>query len=691
MSRPTTTESENACYDLSLKNHHIQVPSQHRTISPTAPRRKFPLQVHWHPSVNQHQQSKRTRHILSVLAVLAFFSSVTFVLYHYSGCDITSGKCHRFPRHHQKGGQQQRIGRLRATKPLHPMILGESSMTIEEPDREQVKTKATYPWGLLYGNPEIELARTGSDNKDTTNDNNDTNHDHSNDHLAMNDSPPERVGQGNQYYDAEDNDRIDPVNPIDEDPVFDVDQEDMEVDEAKEFEDEGDSNPTPQQAYASIWNESAEALTEDDYLELEEDYQAIAQPGQTFSSRLDQVSQEDPAIKAELQGSGDNDMSIPVAKYMIYLPAEGLTNQFFGMLRAIMVAKSLGRTLVLPPITSSRHNEGNENQPWSNFFDLPTFTHLTGVNMIEIKDLRDPGLESTKIEPLECHVAFGVGSLRVLDDTATNFLEQWKFEFRSMGATSSRPLLEIETSEFDDMVSLLRSQEHERLLCLTNVNKIEVPVNTEWDLYGQYFYFSPRAENLFERLFLRLQRSRSVSRQPRLSQMYENDNNVHHDFGASLETDRTTLIPKGGRPRHPGAPTQNDPFIVIHIRRQDFIEFCQTRFQHQLPQCLPTAQDLVQRLQEVLVDRPELRGVPVYVVTDEDRTQKLTEIRDMGWQIVNHARLGTATALGPFGPPILDQMLMAKSQAVIGVRPSAFFRVAAHRQRDWKGRQAVSV
>ncbi|KAG0034471.1 hypothetical protein BGZ81_004503 [Podila clonocystis] len=573
------------------------------------------------------------------------------------------------------------------------MILGESSMTIVEPDREQAKTKATHPWGLLYGNPEIEWSRTGSENRDTTNDDNDTNHDHSNNHLAQNDSPSERGRQSNQHNDVEDDDRTDPADPIDEDPVFDIDQEDTEeeVDEAEEYEDEDDSDFTPQQAYAGIWNENAEALTEDDYLELEEDYQAMAQPGQTFASRLDHVSQEELVRKTGLQGSGDNDISTPVAKYMIYLPAEGFTNQFFGMLRAIMVAKSLGRTLVLPPITSSRHNEGKKNQPWSSFFDLPTFAYLTGVNMIEIKDLRDPELESTKIEPLECHVAFGVGSLRVLDDTAKDFLEQWKLDFRSVGAISSRPLLEIETSEFDDMVSLLRSQEHERLLCLTNVNRIEVPVNTEWDLYGQYLYFSHRTETLFERLFLRLQRSRLAARKSRLAHMYDNDNNVNHDFGASLETDRTTLVPKTSRLRHSSVSTQKASFIVIHIRRQDFIEFCQTRFQHQLQQCLPTAQDLGQRLQEVLVDRPDLRGVPVYVVTDEDRTQKLAEMRAMGWQIVNHARLGTTTALGPFGPSILDQMLMAKAQVVIGVRPSAFFRVAAHRQRDWSGRQAVSV
>ncbi|KAF9312069.1 hypothetical protein BG003_006692 [Podila horticola] len=686
MSRPT--ESGNASYELPPKNHYIQIPSHSRTTSPTTPRKKSPLQVHWHPSVNQHQQSKRTRHILSVLAVLAFFSSITFVLYHYAGCDITSGKCHRFTRHHQRGGQQLRGGRLKTIKPLRPMILGESSMTIEEPSREQVKAKATHPWDLLYGNPEIEWARTGN-NKDISNDDNDTNHDHhSNDNVAQ--TPPERPPQGNQYSDAEDDDATDPVDPIDEDPVFDVDHDNTEGDDTEEYENEDDSDSTPQQAYAGIWNENAEALTEDDYLELEEDYQAMAQPGQTFISRLDQVSQEELARKPEVRGFGDDDMTSPVAKYMIYLPAEGLTNQFFGMLRAIMVAKSLGRTLVLPPITSSRHSEGKKNQPWSSFFDLPTFAYLTGVNIIEIKDLRDPELESTKIEPLECHVAFGVGSLRVLDDTAKDFLEQWKLEFRSVGAISSRPLLEIETAEFDDMVSLLRSQEHERLLCLTNVNKIEVPVNTEWNLYGQYFYFSPRTETFFERLFLRLQRIRPVSRQTRLAHIYDNDNNVHHDFGASLETDRTTLVPKGDRSRH-AISGRKTPFIVIHIRRQDFIEFCQTRFQHQMQRCLPTAQDLVERLQEVLVDRPDLRGVPVYVVTDEDRAQKLAEMRAMGWQIVNHARLGTVTALGPFGPPVLDQMLMAKAQVVIGVQPSAFFRVAAHRQRDWSGRKAVSV
>ncbi|KAI9232132.1 MAG: GDP-fucose protein O-fucosyltransferase-domain-containing protein [Podila humilis] len=683
MSRPGTTESgKNASYELPSKHHHIQVHQHHKPSSSSVARKKAPLQVHWHPSVNQHQQSKRTRHILSVLAVLAFFTSITFVLYHYSGCDITSGKCHRFPRHHQKGGLHLQ-GRPKASK-LRPMILGESSVTIEEPGREQEKTKAAHPWSLLYGDPKIEWANAG-ESKDTTNDDNDTN-DHSNDHLVK--SPSEGVQQGNRNDDVKDEDKADPIDPIDEDPVFDVEPEDTEErDATEEYEDEDAESATPQQAYAGIWNEP-EALTEDDYLELEEDYQAMAQPGQTFASRLDQVSQEEMVGQTELQSSGD-DATPPEVKYMTYLPAEGLTNQFLGMLRAIMVAKSLGRTLVLPPITSSRHSQGKHNQAWSSFFDLPTFAYLTGVKMIEIKDLRDPELDSTKVEPLECHVAFGVGSLRALDDTAKEFLEQWKLEFRSVSA-SSRPLFEVETSEFDDMVSLLRSEEHERLLCLTNVNKIEVPANTEWNLYGQYFYFSPRTENLFERLFLRLQRSRPVSRQPQLAPTYDNENNVHHDFGASLETDRTTLVPKGRARTATSTQDNTAPFIVIHIRRQDFIEYCQTRFQHQLQQCLPTAQDLVERLQEVLADRADLRGVPVYVVTDEERTQKLAEMRAMGWQIVNHARLGTTTALGPFGPPVMDQMLMAKAQVVIGVRPSAFFRVAAHRQRDWSGRQAVS-
>ncbi|KAG0344797.1 hypothetical protein BG004_004162 [Podila humilis] len=766
MSRPSTPDNSwDDSNDLSQHSHlpqrqqqqnQTQHPRQNQSDSEkhTLPRaqrlirKKSILQVHWHPSVNEHQQSKRTRHILSVLAILVFFSSVTAALYHFSGCDITSGKCQRFPRDTHRKGQgffHASPGvRLHSTSKekngARPPTVGESGMTVKSGTKfrdDRIKSKETHPWNMLYTDNEIRWESKGRNSgASASTSGNDRNHDEQDDGIDRNNdlygsnqayrtnTPSENPWESNQRGESDHDENEDEnelrVDPMDEYPVFEVTQEEegTEKDDNEKslayggFEADDDSNTsTPEQAYSGIWIESTESLTEDDYLELEEDYQSMSHPGQTFVSRLEHAFQEALANKKAMMDDGqhdledendnnddnDNEKAIHTAPiYMTYLPAEGLSNQFFGMLRAIMLAKSLGRTLVLPPITSSRHNQDlHQNQPWSAFFDLPTFTYLTGVQLIEMKDLREPELDSTKTEPLECHVAFGVGSLRALDDTAKQFLEQWKFEHRTVGEFSSRPLFEVETTDFNDMVSILRSQEHERLLCLSNMNKMQVLENEDWDLYGQHMYFSPRTEQLFESLVLRLQRTLPIKK-PRLAPQHDyntrnedNLNNIRHFFGSSAYTDRTLKTPPATSQQQREQDAAS--YIVIHIRRRDFIEFCQQRFQHQLQQCLPTLQDLTSRLQDLLGEHPTLRGAPVLVVTDEDRTQKLAKMQAMGWHIVNHGRLGTKTALGAFGPIILDQLLMAKARVVIGVQPSAFFQLAAYRQKSWNGRQAIAV
>ncbi|KAF9430281.1 hypothetical protein BGZ94_007550 [Podila epigama] len=775
-------------FDLPLPLHQSNI---HRPQSPSlsTTRKKSSLQVHWHPSVNQHQHAKRTRQTISLLAILAFFSSITLVINHYSGCDFASGKCQRMARYPSLHTQfaSPNTGTAAAILPVasprnrkrplldQSMILGDSSVianrnSIADGTRVAIDGLRKYkdpnrprrgsPWRLGLEHPKILRVQHGGHidwskgnlddaDRDNENDNdsssksNDMNlDDNNNDYLSDHDAHDNDNDSGQQvltYYPYEVmDDTLGGAEAIDDDPAFAEREDDIVVEDSLEYvefdDDDQDeqSESSHQRAYNGIWSESTEALTEDDYLELEEDYIVVSQPGKTFAERLMQASQADqvPSSRSPTQRpvTDEKDSNDGTTRYMTYLPADGFSNQFFGMLRAIMLAHSLGRTLVLPPIVSpdeSGLHGASKSQPWSSAFDLSTFAYLTGVKIVEMQDLRDPELGTTKIEPIHCHVAFGVGSLRPLDEVAKAFLGQWKFEHRHSGETlSSRPLFEVETTDFNDMARILRSQDHERLLCLTNVNKMEVPENSDWDMYGKNMFFSAKVEEYFSTFFHRLT-STYPSRTRSIHKMHEHENNAHHDYGASIDTDRTKLFAKEvadhshsysqsrsqsqsqsqsqshynrkDETRDEDEEEHNNnlyttPFTVIHVRGQEFAAFCQAKFQHGLSHCMPTVQELAERLQDVLSERPYLRAAPVYVVTDEDRSQEmLSEMSAMGWRVVDHRQMGTSAALGEFGPEMMDQFLMVKAEVVIGVRPSNFFRLAALRQQDWNGRHPAYV
>ncbi|KAG0208248.1 hypothetical protein BGX28_000713 [Mortierella sp. GBA30] len=450
----------------------------------------------------------------------------------------------------------------------------------------------------------------------------------------------------------------------------------------------GNAGATPQEAYVDIWSETSDTLSEDDYQELEEDYLAMSKAEETKQQYL--VSRLDADTK-----------------YMTYLPYAGLTNQFYGMLRAIMLAKSLDRTLILPPITASSHDKSKQNQPWSSYFDLDTFMRLTGVKVVEFHNVREPD-RIAAAESLKCHVTCGFGSLRPLDFSAKEFLKQWKFDL-------SMTPLEIEASKFNELVPALRSVENEQMLCITNGYKIAVPKKEEWDLYGRYFYFTPTIERFFGGVLQRLKAAGShaqinlpsehMQQTPQEQQQTEeisygdriidtHEDKAHKLINSDIPPNSGLLDESRLKGTSDNVNSENPlhgPFISIHVRRGDFIDYCHQHFQHALQTCLPTTQELASTLHELLVADPSLRGLPIYVSTNEDRPEELAQFRYLGWHVLDHQKMGSREFLGVFGAMMMDQIFMAQAQVLIGVQTSAFSRVGAYRQEDWYGRKAVFV
>ncbi|KAF9898932.1 hypothetical protein BX616_003436, partial [Lobosporangium transversale] len=336
-------------------------------------------------------------------------------------------------------------------------------------------------------------------------------------------------------------------------------------------------------------------------------------------------------------------------KYVTYLPYAGITNQFYGMLRGMEVAKALGRTLIIPPITASSHDKSKQNQPWSKFLDLERFQELTGAKVIEFHKLRDA--EQTKYNEMECKITCGFGSKRTIDFTAKGFLKQW-----SLNVTLTP--LSIDANKLDTITRILGAYRDDKFICISNTYKISVADKSEWDRFGQHLHFTKELEDF-----------------------------VQNFLDTHLVKPEPVYDPKS---RQEIVPTQK--YIAIHIRRGDFAQYCRDNFAGpKMVHCFPTTEEIAQRVDKIqskYSSTGSLTNVmPVFVATNERRPEELKKFADLGWTYLDHDQMGTAEKLGVFGPMMVDQVFMAHAQALIGIQMSTFSRVGALRQRDWHNRQ----
>ncbi|KAG0261240.1 hypothetical protein BG011_001219 [Mortierella polycephala] len=336
-------------------------------------------------------------------------------------------------------------------------------------------------------------------------------------------------------------------------------------------------------------------------------------------------------------------------KYLTYLPYAGITNQFYGMLRGMHVAKALGRTLIIPPITASSHDKSKQNQPWSKFLDLQKFSELTGTKVVEFHQLRD--VELAEVNELKCGITCGFGSKRDIDFTAKGFLKQWK-----LNVTLSP--LKSDVTKLEAITSLLAPYHEDKFACISNTYKIAVKDKSEWQQFGQHLFFTEELES-FVKEFL--------------------DQNLVKPQSAIDPSTRQESTPE-------------HRYLVIHARRGDFAAYCETNFKGpKLIHCFPSTEQFAERVDKVQMRlNPNMdpdQILPVFVATNERKPEELKRFADLGWRYLDHQEMGTAEKLGVFGPMMVDQVLMARAQALVGIQMSTFSRVGALRQRDWFGRE----
>ncbi|KAG0280711.1 hypothetical protein BGZ95_009094 [Linnemannia exigua] len=362
------------------------------------------------------------------------------------------------------------------------------------------------------------------------------------------------------------------------------------------------------------------------------------------------AADEEESVEEEEEYSPFEDSldSSDTTQYLTYLPYAGITNQFYGMLRGMEVAKALGRTLIIPPITASSHDKSKQNQPWSKFLDLDRFQELTGAKVVEFHKLRD--VEQTEFNQLQCRITCGFGSKRTIDFTAKGFLKQWK-----LNVTLSA--LSVDATKIDTITKVLTPHRRDKYICISNTYKISVPDKSEWERFGQHLHFTQELEDFVQEYL---------------------DKNLEKPEAVYDPKTRSTIV-----------PTQK--YIAIHARRGDFAQYCQDNFKGpKMIHCLPSTEDFAARIdviQAKLNPTGSLKGIlPVFVATNERRPEELKKFADLGWSYLDHDLMGTVDQLGIFGPMMVDQVFMAHAQSLVGIQMSTFSRVGALRQRDWHNR-----
>lgn len=413
--------------------------------------------------------------------------------------------------------------------------------------------------------------------------------------------------------------------------------------------------------------------------------------------------QEEPCSNCKTPLSSDNSVASkmrppkstwdPQQKYLAYLPFEGISNQFFAFQNAALLAKRLNRTLVVPPITSNRHDRLGTNQPWSHYMDLEHMASHSGIKMVEWHTIKPIDRAARQIietgnrtnfppawramaEPFPCQVVRNFGHEHFVnpeeDSIGGDFAYQYMLDLKPIPIPGFK--LDSNVNYAGDIID---SNQHSNstVVCLTFTFTAQFERGkNRWDIAfseaGHYARFLPRFASYVEDLIsYRFGLLDGVHPHPPL------------DLGSSIldvgEQSETFLERK---------PESRD-YIAIHLRRGDIEVKCLNSTKHD---CIVPTSVYKQHVDAILAQLPEGTERPnVVLVSDTKNEEEKQLIDSYGWYRLDHNvdqnLLDASQVLGPFSAAIIDSAVLTGRGAkwVIGSRRSTMSWLAAMRISSW--------
>ncbi|KAG0096571.1 hypothetical protein BGZ93_004332 [Podila epicladia] len=405
-------------------------------------------------------------------------------------------------------------------------------------------------------------------------------------------------------------------------------------------------------------------------------------------------------------------------RYFTYLPLGGGNNQFIALQKAALLAKDMGRTLLLPPISPNQHVKTWAGPAYSEFFDLDTFMRLSGIYVIDWAAIKqtpvdDPPSSLTRhwedfSEELVCipNGGIGIGNQSLYDKFRPQFLLKYRPYIPAEDTTKGKStdyhfakdvLLKDVASASDASAGMNTKNGQpspDLLKCLSCPYFLGGPElgKREWDEVGVHLRFNDRTEALVDDILDILLRPSTIITTP------------------------TSIAGKGS----PMSKVRRHPeFIVVHLRRGDIANKCPAGVVEK--DCVVQIETIAEQVDKIEdkrrtkaldggndANKDVLKRLPVLVTTNEKRKTELNKIEKLGWILLDHGseededkdkegehfnkntrKLGTLTKYGPWYPPMLDAVLLTRGRYMIGMTNSRMSVLASQRGQAWYGHEAM--
>ncbi|KAI1321070.1 hypothetical protein EDD11_008651 [Mortierella claussenii] len=390
----------------------------------------------------------------------------------------------------------------------------------------------------------------------------------------------------------------------------------------------------------------------------------------------------------------------PAKKYLAYLPFEGISNQFYSLQNAATIAKRLNRTLVIPPITSNRHDRLDTNQPWRRYMDLQHMAIHAGVDYVEWDAIKFIDTASRQIveagsrrdvpqawrdraERFPCQIIRNYGRDYFAgeeDSIGGDFAYQFMLDLDPLSVPGYS--LQSDNVSFVGDIVDHNLNSTEQVVCLSFTFTVQfVPGKNRWDIaweeVGKYIRFLPRFASYVEDLIAF-----------RFGLL---EGHIHPHPPLELGT---SILDKGDlaetflsrKPRY-------KDYIAIHLRRGDIDVKCQNKA---INDCIVPLSTYKEHVDRILNSQPkDSEPLEVVLVSDTESDEEKAEIDRLGWYRLDHAKdsnlIEAAKVLGPFSPAMIDSAVLTGRGArwVIGSRRSTMSWLAAMRLSSWNNFQIV--
>ncbi|KAG0206359.1 hypothetical protein BGX28_002213 [Mortierella sp. GBA30] len=389
----------------------------------------------------------------------------------------------------------------------------------------------------------------------------------------------------------------------------------------------------------------------------------------------------------------------PAQKYLVYLPFEGISNQFYSFQNAATMAKRLNRTLVVPPITSNRHDRLGTNQPWSRYMDLERMSLHSGIKLVEWQNIKNIGPDMDNIiktgsrtnipkawktvaEPLTCEVIRNYGHDYFIgeeDSIGADFAYQYLLDLKPVPVPGYS--LADTVSYVGDILDHNRNLT-DPVVCFTFTFTAQFERGrNRWDVAwleaGQYLRFLPRFTSYVEDLVAY-----------RFGLLGEH---THPHPPLDLGTSLLDKGPQAGAFLEHKPPLQD--YIAIHLRRGDIAVKCMNQTNGD---CIVPLSEYKAHVDAILKSLPNDSEPPhVVLVSDTQSDEEKEEIDSYGWYRLDHAKdpnlLEAAKILGPFSPALIDSAVLTGRGArwVVGSRRSTMSWLTAMRIDGWYNRSII--